>query len=274
MKKIIRVVISTLSWGHGIVLFLILLSIGIAMRKAPERVQESIVSGAFRTVFFPAQWLISSVDDYFGLYKKNELLRLENAKLRVENDFARESLAELERLYDLVRFDNQWDYPIVTARVIGKNPGRFVTTLVLDRGTNDGVHVNMPVFTVDGLVGKTIKVSDHHSQVQLLTDPNLKMSVLEKRTRVVGFLETSNGKNLFAMIPTYAEVQKGDTLISSGLGGIFPKGIGVGVVSSIQQGDVDVMQQITIAPFLNFSRIEELFIMLRESDWNVQEMLK
>ncbi len=274
MKRIFRAVISVLSWGQGIFFFILLLALGIVMRSMPLAVQEGIIAGALRTVYFPGQWLVSSVDNYIGLYEKNDHLRLENARLRVENDFRRESLAELERLYELVRFENKWDYPIVTARVVGKNPGRFVTTMVLDRGSAHGVQANMPVFTVDGLVGKTVRVAPYHTQVQLLTDPNLKMSMIANRTRVVGFLESSNRKDLFAVIPTYAEVHVGDTVSSSGLGGIFPKGLSVGVISSIQKGDVDVMQQITIDPFVNFARIEELFIMLKESDWNVREMLE
>ncbi|MDR1759485.1 MAG: rod shape-determining protein MreC [Fibrobacter sp.] len=274
MKRIFRAVISVLSWKQGIFFFILLLTLGIVMRSMPLAVQEGIVAGALRTVYFPAQWLVSSVDNYIGLYKENDQLRLENARLRVENDLRRESLAELERLYELVRFDNKWDYPIVTARVVGKNPGRFVTTMVVDRGSNHGVRAEMPVFTVDGLIGKTARVAPFYSQVQLLTDPNLKMSMIATRTRVVGFLESSNGSDLFAMIPTYAEVRVGDTLSSSGLGGVFPKGLGVGVISSVQKGDVDVMQQIKIDPFVNFARIEELFIMLKEPDWNVREMLE
>ena len=126
---------------------------------------------------------------------------------------------------------------------------------------------------MNGLVGKVTKVSYAYSRVQLLVDPNLKLSVLERRTRVVGFLESVDGRTLMAMVPTHAGVKAGDTLITSGLGGIFPKGIPVGTVKSVGQADLDVMRQMNVIPFQEFSSLEEVFVMEKEPDWIIQELL-
>ena len=112
-----------------------------------------------------------------------------------------------------------------------------------------------------------------HSRVQLLVDPNLKLSVLERRTRVVGFLESVDGRTLSAMIPTHAGVKVGDTLITSGLGGIFPKGIPVGTVTKIRPADLEVMQLMDVVPFQEFSSLEEVFVMGKEAEWVIQELL-
>lgn len=273
MLRAFRFIVGLFSQKHGIVAFAFFLLLGILMRQAPETTQKSVISAALASVFYPAQMVISSVDEFRSVAHENEMLKEENARLRQETYYASEALQELARLHALVRFDDKWDYPIVTARVVGHNPGRFLTTLVINRGTSRGVKEDMPVFSMNGLVGKVSKATLTHSRVQLLVDPNLKLSVLERRTRVVGFLESVDGRTLSAMIPTHAGVKVGDTLITSGLGGIFPKGIPVGTVTQIRPSDLEVMQLMDVMPFQEFSSLEEVFVMGKEPEWVVQELL-
>ncbi|MCQ2120422.1 MAG: rod shape-determining protein MreC [Fibrobacter sp.] len=273
MLRAIRFILNLFSKRHGIVAFVFFLLLGLMMHRAPTVTRESIVSAALGTVFYPAQMVISSLNAYRSVVSENEQLKEENAKLRQETYYASEGLQELARLHTLVRFDDKWDYPIVTARVVGHNPGRFLTTIIINRGTSHGVKENMPVFSMDGLVGKVTKAALTHSRVQLLVDPNLKLSVLERRTRVVGFLESVDGHLLSAQIPTHAGVQVGDTLITSGLGGIFPKGIPVGTVKEIRSADLEVMRMMDVAPFQVFSKLEEVFVMEKEPEWIIQELL-
>lgn len=243
------------------------------MRQAPNSVRQSVVSAMLGSVFYPAQLAVSSLNAYRAVADENEKLKEENARLRQETYHAREGLLELARLHTLVRFDDKWDFPIVTARVVGHNPGRFLTTLVVNRGTKHGVTENMPVFSMNGLVGKITKASLTHSRVQLLVDPNLKLSVMERRTRVVGFLESMDGHVLTALVPAHAGVVAGDTLVTSGLGGIFPKGIPVGTVKAVRKSDLDVMRQMDVEPFQEFSTLEEVFVMEKEADWEIKELL-
>jgi rod shape-determining protein MreC len=273
MLRAFRFIVGLFSQKHGIVAFAFFLLLGILMRQAPEATQKSVISVALASVFYPAQMVISSVDEFRSVAHENEMLKEENARLRQETYYASEALQELARLHALVRFDDKWDYPIVTARAVGHNPGRFLTTLVINRGTSRGVKEDMPVFSMNGLVGKVSKATLTHSRVQLLVDPNLKLSVLERRTRVVGFLESVDGRTLSAMIPTHAGVKVGDTLITSGLGGIFPKGIPVGTVTQIRPSDLEVMQLMDVMPFQEFSSLEEVFVMGKEPEWVVQELL-
>ena len=273
MIKLARLLSSFFALAHGLVLLVVLIALCIVMRKASNSTQENIISGALSSVYYPAQWVLSSVNEIRSVAKENELLKKENARLQMENNNAREGLQELSRLQELVHFDNKWDYPIVTARVVGQNPGRFLTTLIVNRGTKQGIQVDMPVFTVRGLVGRVSRVSENHSRIQLLLDPNLKLSVLEKKSRMVGFLEGANGHHISAMIPANIGVRVGDTLLTSGLGGIFPKGIGIGTISSIRTGDVEVICHMEVTPFQEFYRLEEVFIMQKEPDWVVRELL-
>ncbi len=273
MLRAFRFIVELFTQRHGVVAFAFFLLVGLLMRQAPLSVRASIVSSALGTVFYPAQVIISSVNSVRSVTTENQHLKEENARLRQETYYASEGLQELARLHTLVRFDDKWDYPIVTARVVGHNPGRFLTTLVINRGTSHGVKENMPVFSMNGLVGKITKASFTHSRVQLLVDPNLKLSVLERKSRVVGFLESVDGHLLTAMIPSHAGVKEGDTLITSGLGGIFPKGIPVGTVKAVRKSDLDVMRQMDVAPFQEFSSLEEVFVMEKDPEWIIQELL-
>ena len=273
MLRAIRFIVDLFTQRHGIVAFVFFLVLGLLMRQSPTPIRESIVSTAVSTLYFPAQRIVSAVGHYKAIAEENEQLKEENARLRQETYHAREGLQELARLHTLVRFDDKWDFPIVTARVIGHNPGRFLTTMVINRGTEHGVKENMPVFSMNGLVGKISKATYNHSRVQLLVDPNLKLSVMDRRTRVVGFLESMDGVRLTALVPTHAGVHAGDTLITSGLGGIFPKGIPVGTVKDVRKSDLDVMRQMEVSPFQDFSILEEVFVMEKEPDWIIKELL-
>ena len=273
MLRAYRFIVDLFTQRHGIVAFVFFLVLGLLMRQAPVPIRESVVSTALSTLYFPAQRIVSAMGHYKSIAQENEQLKEENARLRQETFHAREGLQELARLHTLVRFDDKWDYPIVTARVVGHNPGRFLTTIVINRGVEHGVKENMPVFSMNGLVGKISKSTTSHSRVQLLVDPNLKLSVMDRRTRVVGFLESMDGRRLTAMIPTHAGVHAGDTLVTSGLGGIFPKGIPVGTVKEIRKSDLDVMCQMEVNPFQEFSILEEVFVMEKEPDWIVKELL-
>ena len=273
MFRAFRFIVDLFSQRHGIVAFVFFLVLGLLMRQAPLPIRESIVTTAVSTLYFPAQRIVSAVGHYKSIALENEQLKEENARLRQETYHAREGLQELARLHTLVRFDDKWDYPIVTSRVVGHNPGRFLTTMVINRGTEHGVHENMPVFSMNGLVGKVSKETLNHSRVQLLVDPNLKLSVMDRKTRVVGFLESMDGVRLTAMVPTHAGIRPGDTLITSGLGGIFPKGIPVGTVKDVRKSDLDVMRQMDVEPFQDFTTLEEVFVMEKEPDWIVKELL-
>ena len=273
MLRAFRFIVDLFTQRHGVVAFAFFLVLGILLREASTQVRESVVESALSTVFYPVQLLASSINDFKNLQAENDHLKAENARLRQETYHASEGLQELARLHTLVRFDDKWDYPIVTSRVVGHNPGRFLTTLVINRGTYHGVKDNMPVMSMNGLVGKISKAMMTHSRVQLLVDPNLKLSVLERRTRVVGFLESMDGHLLSAMIPSHAGVAEGDTLITSGLGGIFPKGIPVGTVHKVRKADLDVMSLMDVEPFQEFSTLEEVFVMQKEPDWIIQELL-
>lgn len=270
MVSFLRLVSQVLAWGRGVVAFALLVFLSLLMRNGTIQQKQNVVDTLLSTLFFPAQSLVSKVTSVKDLDAENYKLKNENARLRLENDVLRQAKAEAIRLRRMVGFESPWTYPVSLAQVVGRNPGQYLTTLVINRGYKEGVNKDMPVFTSTGLVGRISKVFDGHSMVQLLSDPNMKVSTIAQRTRTVGILESQDGEHLQVMMPSHADLRLGDTLVTSGLGGVFPKGIFVGIIAGLTDSDIEVVRYGHVRPMQNPALLEEVFVINKEPDWVVR----
>jgi rod shape-determining protein MreC len=202
-----------------------------------------------------------------GIREKNVELKKENAKLKLEIDLIKEYAIENERLKKLLLFENNWDYPIFLAQIIGHNPGARMTTVVVDKGSSDSISYGMPVFTVSGLVGKVSKVFPTHSMIQLLSDPNSRTSVISQRSRALGTMFSRESGEIQIQVSSYNDLVPGDTLVTSGFGGIYPKGIPVGVLVKFDKNDSEVLNYGTIKLLQQIESLEEVFIIRKDMDW-------
>jgi rod shape-determining protein MreC len=135
---------------------------------------------------------------------------------------------------------------------------------LVNKGEKDGAAKDMAVVTSEGVVGRVIEVSLHTAKVLLITDPNSGMDVIVQRSRTQGIME---GKVEEVCVLKYVQknedVQVGDKVITSGLGGIFPKGLMTGTVTKVERKRPGIFQYIEVTPSVDFSRLEEVLI-LRE----------
>jgi rod shape-determining protein MreC len=230
-----------------------------------------IADVAVSTVLYPAQLVVNKVTSWERLEKENQVLRQTNAKLRIENDLLHQAFHRELRIEVLDSFAKDMGDSAVLAEVVAKNPGRLLTSLLINLGERQGISRNMPVFTPEGLVGKISKIYPNHALVQLMTDPQNRVSVLENRTRITGILESPDSRKMFVDLPAHAAVKVGDTIVTSGLGGIYPKGLRVGLIREVTPGEIDVMKKAEIIPFQNPSKVEELFVLRKEVDLVVRE---
>jgi rod shape-determining protein MreC len=190
-------------------------------------------------------------------------------------------VAELERenrnLRAMLDFKNRSEFKLVSAKVIGRDPSNWWNTILIDRGSADRVERDMPVITVEGLVGKIIEVTTNNSRVLLLIDENCKISAWLQDSRQYGIVQGNAlaGGGDFACKMLYldrsTEIKPHDKVLTSGLGGIFPKGILVGTVTSVPQSPSEAQksnlyQEIRIRPTVDLARIEEVFIAVGEKD--------
>ncbi|MGI5876847.1 MAG: rod shape-determining protein MreC [Dethiobacteria bacterium] len=205
---------------------------------------------------------------YFKLVEENEKLKRELAS---QNDYFHRMIElqkENYRLREMLEFRKRTKYHLLPAEVIARSPDNWFETITVNKGYSDGVKVNMAVVTSNGLVGNIMQVARNSSQVLLLTDSRRAVSALVQRSRdpgIVGIVEGYQEKEGYLRmvnLPPEVSIRPGDTIISSGLGGIFPKGLTIGRVLEIGKDQYGLLQQALIQPAVNFDRLEEIFIIM------------
>ena len=197
--------------------------------------------------------------------RDNQSLKEDIRQLRAEVGELHESALEYARLNQLLRMRHRVGTEAVVAKVIGKDATNWFSTILIDRGADLGIQRHMAVVTAEGLVGRVVDVTALASQVQLITDPESAVGVLIQRSRVVGVAAGSQEGTLqIKYLPLMADVAVGDRIITSGMGGIFPKGIPVGkVVRSSRPTNGTLFQLIEAQPHTDFSHLEEVMVLKR-----------
>ncbi len=247
-----------------------------ASMKDPRR-----ATGADRVVIqisAPIQQAVASlargVSDLFSDYVYLVDVKQDNAALASQNARLRERVAELEgleaenqRLRRSLDLKNDLEDEVVTAQIIGKNTNEFFRMLrvTLDR-PSPAIGPNMPVLSPDGVVGTTLKVAGDTVDVQLVADAGAGVDVVVERTQARGYVRGTGDEREYScrveFVKRTDEVAVGDVLVTSGFGLKFPKGRRVCTVSKVQKNDFGVYQQVTCTPTVDFSRLEEVVVVI------------
>lgn len=268
-KKLILLLIS---------IIILVALIGFSLRDKeniswPEQFVKD-TTGFFQQIFHtPAKFLADSFEDLSDLqntYEENEKLKArldEYVKLKTEVQELEKENKELRDILD--KQDNLREYSPIQATVIGRNPERWQESAIINKGKIHGIEKNMAVITSKGLVGKVKNVSQFRSTVQLLStmDPKNRISALIQGTKgkknTYGFIEGYDQKKkmlLLKRIDFDIEVEKGSTVITSGLGGVFPRGLPIGTVEDVKIDQYGLTQTAYIKPFADFYDINHVMI--------------
>ena len=202
--------------------------------------------------------------DISDLRHQNQVLREQNVRLSLELMKLREARLENGRLRGLLEFRSRASAADahLAARVIAQDPDRIPNTVLIDVGRADGVSRRMPVVTADGLVGRVLEVHGGTAVVLLLLDRNCRVSaVIQREGRAQGIVTCENGTFYLKNVKVRTEVEEGDMVVSSGLGGIFPKGLMVGRVAEAVQEETGLFQEVILTPGANFINLEEVFVL-------------
>jgi rod shape-determining protein MreC len=209
---------------------------------------------------------ISTARDFTTLRGQNQALQAQVDTLTIDNLRTQELESENERLRELLRFKQLnpgYDFRggQVIARVISRGPSNYLQALAIDLGSQHGIERGMPVVTERGLVGRIDRVGRDTSTVLLITDASSSVAAQIQRNRVVGMVHgVAGGQPLMDYIAQDADVSLGDLVITSGLGGGFPKGLVIGQVLAVHHRDFDMFQQATVRPTVNFDRLEWVLV--------------
>lgn len=199
--------------------------------------------------------------DLDALRKDNE--RLQQALTLAESELARQMEVDSQnkRLSMLVELRQRHGGKGVAAQVVARTPDNWRKRLVVDRGTQDGIGTDSVVMSPRGLVGRVLVAGPSTSIISLLTDPGQTVASLDQRSRSPGIV-TGEGDATLAMryMPQQVDFRIGDLVLTSGLGGIFPKGIPVGKVVRVDQQPGAITPEVTLVPTADLDRLEEVMI--------------
>jgi rod shape-determining protein MreC len=202
--------------------------------------------------------------DLVGVRKENKQLR-ENIKILNSRIIeSRETVLANERLKKLLDLKNSLQVPSLAASVIGEDGTPWFKTIMIDRGEADGLREGMPVIAANGVVGQLVKVAARSSRVLLITDHASGVAGIVQRSRARGVVKGKGGGRCSLDFSLSEEdVKVGDTVVTSGIGMIFPKGLSIGEVTMVKKGEYGIFQSVDVRPTVNLERLEEVLVLVQ-----------
>ena len=201
-------------------------------------------------------WLVDTAANNTALQQKVAQLKQETAQLQ-------EQAQENQRLHRLLQLQQGLiDTRSVAAKIIAVGQSSDYRTLRINRGRIDGVRRRAGVIAADGVVGRVVSVSRYYADVLLLTDASSRLDIETAHSRARGMLRGAGRNGRIDAMDRTLDIQVGDTVISSGLDGVFPKGLRVGIVRSVHKPSVGLYLEAEVEPFVHFSQLEQVLVLI------------
>lgn len=259
--------------------FIVLVAMGLAgiYYTTPDRSWLTPLEKGLKDSLAPLQSGVTRVSDSVGgaftsvfsigrIKSENETLKRKVTELEAENNILKEYGYQNLRLREMLVFKDamQKDFELVSASVIGRNPNNWFSTVTINVGAAGGITKNMAVVTGQGLVGRVISVANYSSEVMLILDSSSAVGGISQPTRTPGVLEgikDDPGMLRMIHIPKDSPVREKQRVVTSGFGGIFPKGMPVGKIIKVEMQSNGLVKMATVRPFVDFNRLEEVFVL-------------
>ena len=251
-------------------LFMVVLLVGIVLH--PTGFLQPIEDAVF-TILAPLQYSLQwisgniagwaqTVRDLRSLQAHAQELQETIDRLMIENVRLREADIERENLRKQLQFKlANPTYELLAAEVIGYDPSNLLHYIMIDRGAKDGLAVGMPVVTARGLVGRITSVYPQSARVMLLTDAASSVNALVQSSRATGVVQGQGRPGLIMrFVEQREQVEVGDIILTSGLGGNFPKRLVIGQVTAVRRSDVEMFQEVQVQSAVSFDRIEMVLV--------------
>lgn len=259
----------TLLFVVVLALLFVLMSLSTRTRYVGETrtMFERTVMMIFSPVPKTVNWVGGSASDMYHGYldmrrsvAENNQLHRKVADLTTENLKLRQSETDLRRLRSLLGYSEQFTMQTTMAEAIMLDLSSRFKSIILDRGSNAGIDVNDVVVNANGLIGRVVLTTKDMAKVQLIIDGNASVGSLVERTRRQGVVRGDGGSGAQMYdVPSLADVQPGDTVLTAGIDGIYPKGIPLGVVTKAEKGP-ELFKLIRVRPSVDFGTVEEVII--------------
>ncbi len=233
---------------------------GVSVVSTPVRMAGSLVAAPFNA-------LGNVVGNLTASQETLEELRQQNAELTAQVAELSEAKKTSERLESLVGLQSTYNLTSTAARIIGTSSDAWSRTVTIDKGTTSGFSLGMAVCNSGGVIGQIVEVSATTSTVQLANDEGSGISAMIQSTRAQGMLQgQADGTLRLSYVSTDADVAVGDIVITSGIGGVFPKGLPLGTVTSVEKSDNDVYYTIVVRAQSTAENNEEVLVITSLND--------
>lgn len=228
----------------------------------PVPVKFGVANFLVRIVYAPFFRISNKIDELKSLYVANRDLNRVLAELSLENARLRTAAEENARLRELLGFAEPLPYHLIPAEVITLDPQYPFRSALIAAGTERGVRRFLPVIDRFGVAGKISAVTARQAEVQLLFDPGFRAAARDLRSGVLGIVRWKKEFLLaFDNVPNREDVQIGDSVITSGLGGVFPEGLPLGRVIRVQTDSMAFFKSILVEPLARLATVDELFVL-------------
>jgi rod shape-determining protein MreC len=225
--------------------------------------------------YLAIQDFMTAPRDVARLAQLNEQLEAEVSRLQAQIIELQQENSELEvlsALLDFARTHSENEY--ITAAVIGRDISPFLHYVIINRGSDDGLRRGMPVVSSQGLVGRVAAVTADGARVQLITDPDTAINVRIQPSGAEGLLEGSiTGDITIGAIPQDANINNGDLVLTSGLGGNYPPDMLIGQISGVRQRPVELFQTASVEPVVDFSQLEIVLVIVNFRPVNIAPLI-
>jgi len=237
--------------------------ISFALMLLGPRAQARVAWFVQHTLLAPFEAGVAWIDQSVGIYWENHRLRQHLTRLQIEADALHAERLENVRLRRLLELEERRPYDLVASNVIARSLDRLGGSLTVDKGTADGIEPGRAVLTPDGLVGRAERATPHQARILTLLHRDCAVAARIERTRVDGVLQWEYGNQPtldLRYISSQEDVQVGDLVVTSGLGGIFPPGIRIGTVAKVGIEPNGLMKEILVRPAVDFRSVEEILV--------------
>lgn len=246
-----------------------LLAISLILLALPEPTQQSLARQANHMMLLPLSRIRAALSGYVRLREENAQLREALGRSRLELAATGTLRAQNRELRRLLGFRASQPVQLVPARVIDRDFGTLPTTFVIDAGSENGIEANLPVVTSEGLVGKTVQVGPGSTRVMLYNHPEFSASALlvGGENLEFGIVRPSPDGELQLFLPLRSVSEAGEPIVTSGYGGVFPRGIPIGRISEVRERDRLGLQRIDrVEPVVDLGQVTAVFAVARDPE--------
>jgi rod shape-determining protein MreC len=248
---------------------IIAIAVSIVLLTRDEASKINAARTVSSVLLYPVEWLRDRADTIEELRKENDELRALAVSMAHERERLLQFKRERNRLRRLIGLREDSFHQFLPCEVIALTVNPFHHSVTIDRGARDSVRVGLPVVGYRGLVGRVVQVFPDHARVLMLNNKSVSVSCLNKRSDVVGMLEWERGNNFrLAYVGKEEDVGEGDTLVTSGLGRMFPKGFPVGIVMRVTEERGELSRRVDVVSMTDLNTLQELFIVVGSRQWD------